>query len=260
MANCCGPEMITVGGVSIAVNSFDRARNLLSNISSDMGDPVYDEYEGNIAGGNNTTGTNGAGQFPPPTQTTPPKTPPTTPNATDDKPPPGKPGVPVSCMAWSGSYDDRLSPNFKVRDFTINAYFPNQLIALPQYPIATRLCNLQNLSMNVAEPLFAKFGRPRINSGLRNENSVASGVSQHVLGEAADFQWADWTYLRYWEAASWVKDNIPYDQFIFEHSSTTKLAWFHLSYKKTGNRPASSPTKVMTMYNNQYISGLKKYY
>ena len=91
-------------------------------------------------------------------------------------------------------------------------------------------------------------------------NSVkAPGISQHVTGQAIDVQFTGWSYERYWENAQWVKDNIPYDQFIFEHSSKNSLAWYHLSYNSTGNRAASVPSKVMTMYRNHYDSGLKKY-
>ncbi len=74
-----------------------------------------------------------------------------------------------------------------------------------------------------------------------------------------DVQFAGWNYQTYWDNAAWVKDNIPYDQFIFEHSDKTGLAWFHLSFNNTGNRPATSPTKVMTMYRNHYDPGLQKH-
>ena len=51
----------------------------------------------------------------------------------------------------------------------------------------------------------------------------------------------------------------PFDQFIFEHSSKTGLAWYHLSFRRSGNRPASDRTKVMTMYRGHYDSGLRRY-
>jgi len=72
-------------------------------------------------------------------------------------------------------------------------------------------------------------------------------------------QFAGWTYERYWQATAWIKDNLPYDQFIFEHSDRTGLAWFHLSYNRSGNRPVTQRTKVMTMYRNQYSPGLLRY-
>lgn len=258
----CNPSTIVVGGVMFFEPMPARINATLMTISGDGGDPLYDEYEGNIAAGNNTNGTSGAGQYPPPTQTTLP--PPITekPKEVNDKPPPAQAGTPVECGAWNGSdYDFQLSPNFKLRDYSVSAVFAHPVTDYnAQYTKAVRTCNLQALSINVGEALFRKFGvKPTITSGIRNENSVASGLSQHVTGEAADFQVPGWTYEMYWQNAQWIKDNVPYDQFIFEHSDKTGLAWYHLSYSQSGGRPASSPTKVMTMYRNKYSPGLQKH-
>jgi len=253
----CAAPTIVVGGVTMSTSDFENAKELLK-VSGDQGDPVQDGYDENIANGNNNRNTTGV-QIPPPIQTTPPTPIPLPAEQTDDKKPPGGDGAPVSCTAWTGDYDFQLSPNFKVRDFTVNALFPNQLIDYLTYTKNVRCCNLQNLAMNVAEPLRAKFGPFSINSGLRNASSTPSGVSQHITGQAMDVQFAGWNYAKYWDNAAWVKDNIQYDQFIYEHSSSTGLAWYHLSFNQTGNRVASLPTKVMTMYRNHYDPGLKRY-
>jgi zinc D-Ala-D-Ala carboxypeptidase len=254
----CAAPIIIVGGVPISTNDFENAKELLE-VSGDNGDPTADAYDESIAGGNNNKNAAGV-QFPASEQTT---APPAI-NVPADQSVESKPatnnGSPVSCSVWSGDYDYQLSPNFKVRDFTVNALFKNQLNDFQSYTASVRCCNLQNLALNIAEPLRAKFGAFSINSGIRNQNSVTfPGVSQHVLGQAMDVQFAGWTYDRYWENAQWVKDNLPYDQFIFEHSDKTGLAWFHLSYNAAGNRASSERTKVMTMYRNKYDSGLKRY-
>ena len=158
-----------------------------------------------------------------------------------------------------GDYDFQLSPNFKVRNFTVGAVFKNPLTDAAGLTAAQRCCNLQNLAVNVAEPLRAKFGAFNINSAIRNTNTVSPGVSQHVSGQAMDVQFPGWTYEMYWNNAAWVRDNIPYDQFIFEHSSSSGLAWYHLSYNPAGNRPSSNPFKCCTMYRNQYSPGLKRF-
>lgn len=260
--SCAAPKII-VGGVEMSTSDFENARELLDTVSDDSGDPTADADNENIANGNNTKNTKGV-QLPPdgspPKQTTEPG-PITVPaDKSDEKKPAGSSGTPVPCSAWDGDYDFQLSPNFKVRDFTVNAVFKNQLIDVAGLTASERCCNLKNLAMNVAEPILAKFGQFRINSGIRNQNSVkAPNISQHVLGQAMDIQFPGWTYDKYWEYASWVRDNVPYDQFIFEHSSSTGLAWYHLSYNPAGNRPADSRSKVMTMYRNNYDPGLKKY-
>lgn len=254
----CSAPTVVVGGVTLSTSNFENAQTLLES-SGDGGDPTLDGYEENVAGGNNSKGTTGVQVAKPGTQTSLPTPSPIPGSESNTTPPPNNPGKPVTCTTWAGNYDDQLSPNFKVRDFTINAVFPNQLTDYQTYTMNTRCCNLQALATNVAEPLLAKFGAFNINSGLRNVSSTPSGVSQHITGEAMDVQFNGWDYQKYWENAQWVKDNIPYDQFIFEHSDKTGLAWFHLSFSQTAPRSPTSPTKVMTMFRNHYDSGLHRH-
>ncbi len=260
--SCRAPTVI-VGGVTISTSDFENAKELLK-VSGDQGDPTLDGFDENIANGNNTKETAGV-QFPTPeapvTQTTPPPPIAEPPKESNDKLPPGGNGVPVTCSAWVGDYDFQLSPNFKVKDFTVSAVFPNQLTDLPAYSLTAsqRCCNLQALAVNVAEPMRAKFPGMRINSAIRNTNTTSSGISQHVTGQAMDIQIPGWTYQMYWDNAPWVRDNIKYDQFIFEHSSNTGLAWYHLSFNQAGNRPANDRNKVLTMFRNQYSPGLQRH-
>jgi hypothetical protein len=253
----CAAPTITVGGVTISTSDFVNAQELLKE-SDDSGDPTADAENESIANGNNTASAGGV-QIPPPTQTTAPPDIPQAASASNDKPPPGGDGVPVICSPWVGDYNQVLSPNFTVKDFTVGALYPHQVTVFPPLSASQRVCNLQALAVNVAEPMRAKFGPFRINSGLRNTNSTSSGLSQHVSGQAMDIQFIGWTYARYWENAAWIKDNIKYDQFIFEHSSKTGLAWYHLTYNQAGNRASTVRTKVMTMYRNNYSPGLKRY-
>ena len=258
----CGAATVIVGGVTMSTSDFENARELLK-VSSDGGDPTADGYDENIANGNNTANTTGIQVGNMPIQTTLPTPSPIPGTASNTAPPPGGNGSPVVGELWTGDYDVLLSPNFKVSAFTIKALYPNQLISLePTYPGYTtdkRFTNLKGLAINVAEAVLAKFGPFRINSGIRNSNSTSSGLSQHVQGAAMDIQFAGWNYQKYWDNAAWIKDNIPYDQFIYEHSDSTGLVWYHLSYNNAGNRAASLPTKVMTMYRNHYDPGLQRH-
>lgn len=267
----CAGEIEYVDGVLLPTSKFDNARELVSMVGSDLADPTADEYEDNIVAGNNEKGTTGI-QSPPPKQTTPPKGITETPMATNDTPPPTKPAQSVGCMKWDGiNYDIQLGKHFSLRNFTIGypdtsknrivgCLYPNKLIDAFGMTKEERLCNLQALAENVLDPLYDRIGSFRINSGIRNENSTRSGISQHCKGQAVDVQVPGWTYDKYWECAQWIKDNLPYDQFIFEHSEATKLAWFHLSFNRAGNRAPSTPLKVATMYRNKYSNGLKKFY
>jgi hypothetical protein len=254
----CNPPTVVIGGVTISTSDFVNAREIVTKVSGDTGDPTLDEYEENIANGNNTRATTGI-QFPAPVQTTLPEPIKEKAKETDEVPPPNNQGTPVGCSPWTGNYGMQLSPHFTVKDFTVGAVFPYPMQDYPGFPANVRVCNLQSLAMNICEPMYAKFGKFSINSGIRNATSSKTNISQHVKGEAVDIQFPGWSYSRYWDNAEWIKNNIPYDQFIFEHSTTTGLAWYHLSFKRTGNRPANDRTKVMTMYKNNYSPGLKRY-
>ena len=255
--SCTSPKIV-VGGVTISTSDFENARELIDLVSGDAGDPTLDEYEENIASGNNENKRTGI-QFPPSKQTSLPPEISQDARETNDKKSPGLKGNDVVCIPWTGDYSLQLSTNFTVRDFTIGAFWPHQMIDYPGFSINTRVCNLQGLATNIAEPILAKFGTFRINSGLRNNTSSASGVSQHIKGEAMDIQFPGWTYQRYWDNANWIIENIPFDQFIYEHSSKSGLVWYHLSFNRSGNRPPSARTKIMTMYGNKFTPGLKRY-
>lgn len=266
----CAGKIEIIDGTTVSTNDLENARDLIAEVGSDMSDPIADEYEGYIANGNNNRGTTGI-QDPLPIQTSRPTPSPTPAKQTIDTPPPQLSASGVVCTPWDGrNYDIPVSQNFTLRNFTIGytdkslnysrgCLYPNKLIDIPGYPAQTRFCNLQALSTRVLEPLWAKFGPFRINSAIRNQNSVSNGVSQHVTGEAVDIQFPGWSYEMYWENAKWIKDNLPYDQFIYEHSAKSGSVWYHLSFRQTGNRPNTDRTKVMTMYRGHYDPGLKRY-
>lgn len=262
MSGCNAPT-ITVGGVAISTSTFVNAQPLLNALGgADHGDPTFDEFNSNIAGGNNTANTKGiqTGNTPLATQSSLPGQNTATPISSDNNPPLGGSGIPVNCTLWTGDYDMQLSTNFKVRDFTVNSFFPHPLIDFNGLTAAQRCCNLQALAINVAEPLFAKFGKFRVNSAIRNEETCRPpNKSQHPAGMAMDVQFIGWNLDKYWENAAWIKDNIPYDQFIYEYSGNSGQVWYHLSFNQSGNRIASDNLKVLTMWQNKYNPGLQRY-
>jgi len=256
----CKPITVVIGGVTMSTSAAQNAQPLLEELGGDNGDPTFDEYTSNIAGGNNVTGTKGVQLGDPPEQISLPGAPTSPSSASDDKVPPNTPGKPVTCATWAGNYDDKLSTNFKVRDFTVNAFFKNELIDYAGLTASQRCCNLQALAVNIAEPLLAKFGNFRINSAIRNQETCRPpNRSQHTLGMAMDIQFPGWSLDKYWEMAPWIRDNLPYDQFIYEYSQKGTV-WFHLSYNQAGNRKPGDPLKVMTMWRNKYDHGVLKRY
>lgn len=159
---------------------------------------------------------------------------------------------PIKCGAGV-SYDAKISPNFRLRDLSISATFAHKIKAQRGLSEEEIVCNLQNLAVNILEPLKAQFSNVRINSGFRGTASVPGGVSQHEKGEAVDVQFTGFTSQQYLEASKWVKANLPFDQFIFEHGNSI---WFHISCKRAG----SQRKQLLTMYQGNYESGIKLYY
>ena len=98
-----------------------------------------------------------------------------------------------------------------------------------------QLENAKLLCEKVFEPLRAHLGRPiKINSGFRsvtlNKAIGGSRSSQHCKGEAMDLDLHDKAILE------WIRENLEFDQMIFEFGTTEKADWIHVSYSKTKNR------------------------
>lgn len=99
-----------------------------------------------------------------------------------------------------------------------------------------------DLCVNVLEPLRAHVGAPiKLNCGYRSPlvNKAVGGAktSQHILGEAADLD------LHSRELFIWIKDNLEYDQIIFEMGTEENAGWFHVSYRKGRNRKQALKAK-----------------
>jgi len=104
-------------------------------------------------------------------------------------------------------------------------------------PNAEQLKAMRLLADNVFEPLRAIVGQPIIiTSFFRSEkvNKMIGGAStsQHTKGEAIDIKLPG----RNKSLFEIIRNQLPFDQLIFEMGSDTEPAWVHVSYKATGNR------------------------
>ncbi len=92
-----------------------------------------------------------------------------------------------------------------------------------------------DICTHIFEPLREFVGKPiKINSGFRsielNEALRGSSTtSQHMKGEALDLPIDS-------EAFHFIKDNLPFDQLIWEHGNENKPQWVHVSFHKEKNR------------------------
>lgn len=244
----CSPDkfvddLVNIGGVSIP-NNQNSPQNAAPIIAQLGYSAIDDEYETN----------DGKDVYPPEAQTKPPEPIKEKPLAeSDDKPADqATPATDCSMITEPIDYSLQLSTHFTLADLSVKAVFPHGLKAQNGLTLPEIACNLKSLSEHVLEAVWDKYPGFRVNSGFRTRQN---GRSQHEKGQAADLQWPGLSYNEYWERVNWIKDNINYDQLIWEHGNSP---WIHVSFNTAGNRSKSLSTAVMTMYRNQYSPGLKK--
>lgn len=110
-------------------------------------------------------------------------------------------------------------------------------------PSPDQVGNMIELATNVFEPLREWVGEPiRINSFFRSLElnraiGSSSTTSQHLAnnGAAMDID-DDYCTKTNREMFDYIKDNLPYDQLIFEFGTMDAPDWVHVSYKSEGNR------------------------
>ncbi len=171
----------------------------------------------------------------------------------DEKPvkPETTPNV-ASCANITGvNYSQKISPNFTVGDFSVNCVFKHTIKAQGGRTEQQIICNLQALAQEVVEKIRAKYPGLRINSGFR---SFTKGVSQHEKGMACDIQWPGISFAEYKNRAIWIRDNLVFDDLIFEHGNSI---WIHVSFDR---EKATQRKKVRTMYKGKYPDGIILYY
>ena len=101
-------------------------------------------------------------------------------------------------------------------------------------PNEEQLENMKLIADNVFEPLRQYVGGPiKINSFFRspelNTAIGGSSKSQHCKGQAIDI---DDTFGRMTNAEMyhWIKDNLEFDQMIWEFGNDNNPNWVHVSY------------------------------
>ena len=110
-------------------------------------------------------------------------------------------------------------------------------------PTAEHLENFKKLAENVFEKVRNHFRCPiRISSGYRSKelNAVtpgASATSQHSTGEAIDIDMdgsSDGVTNKM--VFNYIKDNIEFDQLIWEFGTNENPDWVHVSYESSGKQ------------------------
>ena len=108
-----------------------------------------------------------------------------------------------------------------------------------------------DLCVNIFEPLREWLNKPiKINSGFRSlaVNKRVGGAlsSQHLKGEAMDLQISSIEF-------NYIKDNLEFDQLIWEFGNDSEPSWIHVSFCKGRNRKQvlkAKKVKGKTVYSN----------
>lgn len=107
-------------------------------------------------------------------------------------------------------------------------------------PTAEHLDNMKKLATNVFQPIRDYFNVPiHISSGYRslalNKAIKGSLSSQHCSGEAMDID-MDGTDITNAKIFNYIKDNLVFDQLIWEFGTDKNPDWVHVSYESKGKQ------------------------
>jgi zinc D-Ala-D-Ala carboxypeptidase len=107
-------------------------------------------------------------------------------------------------------------------------------------PTAEHLENFKKLAEKVFEPIREHFKVPiHISSGYRSKalNTAIKGSlsSQHCSGEAIDID-MDGTSITNAQIFNFIKDNLIFDQLIWEFGTNKNPDWVHVSYESSGKQ------------------------
>lgn len=107
-------------------------------------------------------------------------------------------------------------------------------------PNPRHLENLKIIAGKIFQPIRNFFQRPiHLSSGYRSEELNAfikgSASSQHCTGEALDID-MDGTEITNKEVFDYIKNNLEFDQLIWEFGTNDNPDWVHVSYKASGKQ------------------------
>jgi D-alanyl-D-alanine dipeptidase len=114
-------------------------------------------------------------------------------------------------------------------------------LGIKNEPTAIHLNNLKILAEKIFQPIRSHFGRPIfISSGYRSAalnkaTPGASTTSQHSSGEAIDID-MDGTEITNAQIFEFIKENLEFDQLIWEFGTKSNPDWVHVSYESTGKQ------------------------
>lgn len=131
----------------------------------------------------------------------------------------------------------QLSKNLSLKE-AIKSNTASRL-GIKNNPEQWEIDNLRAVAENVFQPLRDHFGVPiGVSSGYRSKalNKAIGGskYSQHMIGEALDLDADIYGRITNADIFNYIKDNLEWDQMIWEFGDDEEPNWVHVSYKSKG--------------------------
>jgi len=133
--------------------------------------------------------------------------------------------------------DNKISKHISYKEATFSQTATRK--SIDNTPSADVVERMKAVAENVFEPLRAHVGGPiKINSFYRSINlNVAIGgakSSQHTRGEAIDID-DTFGHMSNKDMFAFIKDELDFDQLIWEFGDDENPAWVHVSYASPKN-------------------------
>lgn len=135
-------------------------------------------------------------------------------------------------------------------------------LGLKNIPDADHIKNMKIIAEKIFEPLRNYFGVPiAVSSFFRSEavNKAIGGsrTSQHRIGKAMDLDADVYGLIRNRDIFNYIKDNLEFDQLIWEFGTDREPNWIHVSYNEGNNRgvilKAVKKKNVFGKFKTKYI-------
>ena len=150
----------------------------------------------------------------------------------------------------------QLSKHFELAEFTRSS--TAKRAGISNMPTDAHLENIKLLCEKILEPIRVHFARSIIlSSGYRssalNRAVGGSSSSQHCSGEASDID-MDGTNVTNAQIFNYIKDNLEFDQLIWEFGTDSNPDWVHVSYESNGRQRKQILRAVKKNGSTSYIS------
>jgi zinc D-Ala-D-Ala carboxypeptidase len=127
----------------------------------------------------------------------------------------------------------RLSKNLSLKECTKSITAAR--LGMKNEPNEKEIANLREIAEHIFQPVRDHFGVPiYVSSGYRSPklNRVIGGsvTSQHVRGQALDLDADVFGKISNADIFKYIKENLDFDQLIWEQGTDLSPAWVHVSY------------------------------